>query len=214
MVFLLLPSFAGDRVRESLQQVIASPLYTELKPSKDLVLDLRYASQNNFVGKDMYGVFKQAFLHREAAQKFSKARELLQKKNPGYRFVIFDALRPRSVQRILWDKVKGTDQQGYVGNPDRGSMHNFGMAIDLSIQDEKGKELDMGTPFDDFSDLAQPQLEEKHLKEKLLSPEQIKNRHLLREVMTQAGFIQLPHEWWHYDALPGDQVRANYPIVE
>lgn len=214
LVILISLSSWGLSVKESLEKVVASPEFKELLPASDLVLDLRYGTTNNFVGQNMYGVFRKAFLHKLAAEKFAKARQFLQARKPGYKFVIFDALRPRSVQRILWSKVVNTPQQGYVGNPDKGSMHNFGMALDLSIQDEKGRELDMGTPFDSFSDLAQPKLEEQKLKAGELTKAQIENRHLLREVMTGAGFLQLPHEWWHYDALPGDEVRAHYKIVE
>lgn len=214
LVFLISFSTWGLSVKESLKKVMASADFVEIVPGPNMVLDLRYASTDNFVGKDMYGDFRKAFLHKLAAAKLEKARAHLQQLKPGYKILVFDALRPRSVQRILWSKVVNTPQQGFVGNPDKGSMHNFGMAIDLSLQDAKGVELDMGTPFDDFTDLAQPKLEEKNLAAGLLTPAQLENRKLLRKIMVEAGFIQLPHEWWHYDALPGDEVRAHYTIVE
>ena len=101
-----------------------------------------------------------------------------------------------------------------MANPKGGSIHNFGFALDLSILDEYGKELDMGTPFDDFTPLAEPRLEQKFLKEGKLTELQIKNRRLLRNVMEQSGFITLPVEWWHFDALPAAEVRLHYQIVE
>ena len=214
VIFLISISSWGLSVKESLKKVMASPDFVEISAGPEIVLDLRYGTTNNFVGRDMYGEFKKAFLHKDAAAKFKQAQAKLQQLKPGYKILIFDALRPRSVQRILWSKVVNTPQQGFVGNPDKGSMHNFGMAIDLSLTDAKGKELDMGTPFDDFTDLAQPKMEEKNLAEGKLTPAQLENRKLLRKIMTEAGFIQLPHEWWHYDALPGDEVRAHYMIVE
>jgi len=88
------------------------------------------------------------------------------------------------------------------------------MAVDLTIVDATGAELDMGTPFDDFRPVAQPMLEQEYLESGDLSEAQLANRRLLRRVMEKAGFQQLPIEWWHYDALPKDQVTAHYAIVE
>jgi len=199
---------------ESLQRIEASPDYVELLPAMGLTLDLRYATANNFVGENLYGDFHRAFLHRIAAEKLSRAVENLRKANPGYRFVVFDALRPRSVQEILWAKVRGTAQEKYVADPKQGSMHNFGFALDLSVLDESGKELDMGTGFDAFTPLAEPREEQLFLAEGKLSSRQIGNRKLLRSAMEDAGFIQRPDEWWHFDALPAAEVLGAYPIVE
>ena len=206
---------AGARsVEESIQFLSASPDFVELIETTALAIDLRYAGTNNFVGKDMYGKFKKAYLHKDAASKLDIAVKKLQKTRPGYKLVILDALRPRSVQWLLWEFVKGTAKEPYVANPIRGSVHNFGMAVDLSISDPQGRELDMGTDFDDFSQLSQPKLEERFYKERKLTLRQINNRKMLREIMTEAGFIQLPIEWWHYDALPMSEVKRNYIIIE
>ncbi len=181
----------------------------------DLIqLDIRYATTNNFVGKNLYGDFRSCYLHQVAAEKFKSAVAGLKKMKPGYRFLVFDCLRPRRIQRILWAAVAGTPQQPYVANPDRGSVHNFGFAIDLSLVDEKGRELDMGTPFDSFLPLAEPRKEAGYLKSGELTMQQLKNRQLLRTVMEQAGFHQLPNEWWHFDALSARYVRAHYAILE
>ncbi len=205
---------SDDTIIQSLHYVLASSHFVELKPSAQFALDLRYASTNNFVGVNMYGKFNRAFLHKVSAAMLTKAVERLRAKKPGYKLLIFDALRPRSVQRILWDHVVGTPGEKYIGNPDKGSMHNFGFAVDLTILDENGKELDMGAGYDDFRDIAQPQLEAKFLKEGLLSKTQIANRQLLRDVMEPVGFMQLKHEWWHFDAMDRDHVRSQYQIVE
>ncbi|MES2356450.1 MAG: M15 family metallopeptidase [Pseudomonadota bacterium] len=188
--------------------------FVELRESQALAIDLRYASANNFIGHDLYGEFNKAFLHKIAAEKLEKAIQALQKINSKYRLIVFDALRPQSVQYVLWDKVKGTDQEQYVANPAIGSVHSFGFAVDVSILNEAGQELDMGTPFDDFTPLAQPVLEEKFLTEGKLKDIHMRNRLLLRKVMQDATFIQLPLEWWHFDALPAAEVRAKYKIVE
>ena len=177
-------------------------------------IDLRYATTNNFLGVNVYGTFHTAYLHHEAAAKLRKAAALLQQVKPGWSLLVLDALRPRSVQRIFWAKVVGTPQQMYVADPEQGSIHNYGFAVDITLADSSGKEVDMGTPFDSFDPLAQPQLEEKFLIAGKLTPAQIANRQLLRDAMTKAGFIQLPVEWWHYDALTRLEIQGSYKIVE
>ena len=122
--------------------------------------------------------------------------------------------RSRSIQYKLWKKVKGTSQEPYVANPDKGSIHNFGFALDLSLLNEFDNEVDMGTAFDDFTPLAEPTKEEKFFKESKLTQVQIENRKILRSIMTQSGFIQRPNEWWHYDALPQSIVHKKFRIVE
>ena len=164
--------------------------------------------------KNVYGDFHRCFLHRIAAGKFREAARLLQQERPGWKFLVFDCLRPRSLQEKLFAVVKGTPQQPYVANPLDGSVHNYGFAIDLSLEDESGRELDMGTHFDDFSALAQPNRERQNLEAGKLTKEQAEHRLILRNIMLRAGFIQLPIEWWHYDALPKEQVKKDYKIVE
>lgn len=204
----------GATVHDSALSIAGSPDYVELKPSDGLAIDLKYATTDNFVGQNMYGDFNKAYLHHIAADKLTHAIRNLKALHPAYRLVIYDALRPRSVQYLLWDKVKGTSRQKYVADPKHGSIHNFGFAVDISILDENGKPLDMGTPFDDFTPLAQPRLEQAFLKEGKLTRQQIDNRLLLRKVMEDAGFIQLPVEWWHFDALPKAKVMSGFKIVE
>ena len=114
----------------------------------------------------------------------------------------------------MWSLVKQTPQQPYVANPDKGSLHNFGFAIDLSLIDSSGNPLDMGTAFDFFGPLAEPRKENDFLKQGKLSSEQVRNRQILRSIMQEAGFVQLPIEWWHFDALPRQEVQDHYRIVE
>lgn len=201
-------------MEESLKEVQSRKEFIEITPSSKVTLDLRYATTNNFTGINIYGVFDKAFLHFKAAEKLFKALDYLEQSYPGYKLILFDALRPRSVQYKLWGYVVGTEQEKYVADPKTGSMHNYGFAVDLSVLDNKGNELDMGTPFDEFSELSQPQLESQFLKEGKITQKHVDNRMILRDVMTKAGFIQLPHEWWHYDALPKSDVKTLYKIVE
>ena len=162
----------------------------------------------------MYGEFKKVFLHKIAAEKFRTAARLLEHEAPGMKFLILDALRPRAVQHVLWNHLEGKDRASYVADPVRGSNHNFGFAVDLTLLGPHYRELDMGTSFDSFQELAQPQREEHFLSEGRLTSDHVAHRRLLRKVMEGAGFIQLPHEWWHYDAVPREVVRARFPIVE
>jgi D-alanyl-D-alanine dipeptidase len=199
---------------KSLEFLRKSSDFVELNAAPDLLIDLRYAGTNNFAGINIYHSFNRAFAHKLTAGKLEKARERLKKLKPGYKFIIFDALRPRSMQKVLWDLVAGTVGEKYFANPALGSLHSFGFALDLSITDEAGRELDMGAGFDDFREIAQPQFEDRFLTEGLLTAQHITNRRFLRQIMEASGFIQLPNEWWHYDALPKEEVRAKYQIVD
>ena len=104
--------------------------------------------------------------------------------------------------------------QPYFADPQKGSLHSYGFAIDLGLIDLDGAELDMGTGFDSLEELAEPQREEEMRASGRLSEAQWKNRMGLRSVMQRAGFIQLAHEWWHYDALASAQVRAEFSILK
>lgn len=208
------PAFSGDKASDSLQSLGDSPDFSAVDTIPGVAVDLRYASTNNFMKENLYGQFNRAFLHTLAFNKLKQAAANLQKIKPGWKLLVYDGLRPRSVQWQLWNRVKGTDQQPYVANPVRGSIHNYGFAVDLTLQNAEGHEVDMGTAFDHFGKLAQPALEQKYLKQGQLTEAQVANRKLLRKVMEDAGFIQLPIEWWHFDALPKKQVKSKYAIFE
>jgi zinc D-Ala-D-Ala dipeptidase len=201
-------------IQNSLKTVLSNSDFIELNSDFGVTVDLKYATSDNFVGRDLYGPFNRAFLHKEAAEQLREARAKLQKLKPGHSFIIYDALRPRSIQRILWSHVEGTPSEMYVAHPDRGSMHCFGMAVDLSILDTNLKPLDMGAGFDDFREIAQPVMEDKYRGLGLLTEEHIDNRQLLRRCMEESGFRGLKHEWWHFDAKDRTLVRANYRLVE
>jgi len=180
----------------------------------ELVVELRYATNDNFMGEVLYEDLDKCFLQKEVADKLKTAQKLLKKINAEYRLVVFDGCRPRSVQFKMWDKVKGTDKANYVANPHSGSMHNYGAAVDLSILDEIGYELDMGTEYDFFGKAAQPRYEDQLFKEGKLNREQIDNRRLLRKIMKEAGFHAIMSEWWHYNAFKRSEIRKRYEIVD
>ena len=177
-------------------------------------IDLKYATKDNFMERVLYKDLDKAFLQPEVAAKLKNAQKELKKIQPEYSLLIFDACRPRSIQREMWDKVAGTEFQRYVASPNAGSLHNFGCAVDLSIVDEFDKELDMGTGFDFFGPESQPRYEKDLFNKGVLNTEQIDNRKLLRTVMKKAGFIPIQSEWWHYNGFYKEEVRRRFEIVE
>jgi D-alanyl-D-alanine dipeptidase len=198
----------------SVQSLLAAGEFVEIGGRPGIVPDLRYATASNFTGAVVHGAFERALLHKDAAAKLERAVATLRERAPDHSLLIYDALRPRSVQWLLWNHVKGTAQEPYVAEPRRGSIHNYGMAVDLTIVDGQGRELDMGSYFDDFSEQAEPRHEPELLRTGKLTKAQLANRLQLRHLMEGAGFIQMPHEWWHYDAMTRAQVEAGYRIVE
>ncbi len=127
--------------------------------------------------------------------------------------MLMDATRPRSVSQLMYDKMKGTKFENFVANPQKGSMHNYGIAVDVTIVDETGNELDMGfSPFYK-SDVA-IYWDYAKLKILNLSKKQKKNRELLSSVMKKSGFIPLSFEWWHFNGIPKKEARKKYLIIE
>lgn len=188
--------------------------FMEIKPSEQVALDMKYATRDNFMKRDIYNGFHRCFVAPLTHLRFVKACEDLKTRRPDLQFLIWDTLRPRSIQKIFFEHLAGTPFQNYVAAPYPGSLHNFGMAMDLTLQTKNGLVLDMGTDFDDFRDLAQPKLEQEFLRSGQLSQAQFENRKLLRDVMEAQGFKVLEHEWWHFNTLPKDQVHGVHSILE
>jgi D-alanyl-D-alanine dipeptidase len=195
------------------EEIPGSPEFRHLSTIADIGIDLRYATPDNFVGRDLYSPLDCAWLHTDAAAAMERAVAYLASRAPGHKLLILDALRPHSVQVELWDALAGTTLQMYLAPPERGSIHSFGMAVDVTILDASGRELDMGTGFDDMTELSHPILEAKHLESGELAAVQIANRQLLRDAMFQAGFVGINSEWWHFDCGDRVQVRASYAKV-
>ncbi|MCA1247689.1 M15 family metallopeptidase [Massilia sp. MS-15] len=195
------------------EDIAGSPEFRHLTSIAGIAIDLRYASSNNFVGRDLYSPFDCAWLHRDAAAALERVVAWLAGHRPGVKALVLDALRPQRVQQQLWDTLAGTGLQMYLANPARGSIHSYGMALDITLLDEAGRELDMGTGFDDMTNLSHPALEEGFLLTGELSDEQLANRRLLRSAMLQAGFVGINTEWWHFDCGDRELVRATYRRV-
>jgi len=163
-----------------------------------VVLDIRYATTNNFTGQQLYR-FSKCFLRRASAEKLRAAQAELAAM--GYGLKIYDGYRPLSAQWKMWEVFP---QPGYVADPRKGSRHNRGAAVDVTlIRLSDGTELPMPTPYDDFTEKA-------HRKFNDLPAEVIHNRELLQQVLTKHGFVGLATEWWHFD----DKDWRQYPILD
>jgi D-alanyl-D-alanine dipeptidase len=197
----------------SCEAVPGHPDFRRLDGIAGIAVDLRYATPDNFVGRDLYTPLDCNWLHKDAAAALEQAVAWLAERKPEYKLVVLDALRPQRVQEQLWEALQGTELLGYIADPARGSIHSFGMALDVTLLDADGRELDMGTGFDDLSERSHPALEQELLARGELSEEHIENRCWLRDAMFQAGWRGINSEWWHFDC--GDRllVRRDYARV-
>lgn len=185
-----------------------------------ILVDLKYSTTDNFVKQDVYGCITRCFLQKETAEKLAKASRLLREQYPNLRLLVYDGARSRAVQRKLWAALPQYApklRENYVANPDEGSIHNYGCAVDLTVASPKkgGPEpLDMGTGYDYFGDLAYPRKEAQMLKAGKLTRQQLENRQILRGVMQKSGFEPITSEWWHFNALSRKQAARRYGIIE
>lgn len=178
-----------------------------IKINPSFKLDVRYATTNNFTGKQVYPT-NRCFLQEPAALALDKAQKDL--KEQGLGLVVYDAYRRKHVQEIFWGICP---DERYVADPAKGSKHNRGCAVDVSLVDLKtGKELAMPSEFDDFSAQASRNYD-------AMAPETRKNCKLLEDIMTKSGFAAPYSEWWHFDfvgigAKPGEEVWRQYPVSD
>lgn len=174
---------------------------------KNIFVSLMYARDDNFMGKVLYDDLREAYLHPDAISPLLKAQQLLQQAHPDYHLMIFDAARPMYIQQQMWDVVKGTRQQNYVSNPAHGGgLHNYGLAVDVSIANAQGDTIPMGTIVDHLG-------REAHTDFTAISAEALQNRRLLIRVMREAGFRSLPSEWWHFNLVSRQVARDKYKLI-
>jgi D-alanyl-D-alanine dipeptidase len=152
-----------------------------------IITDVKYATEFNFTKKVLYPSAK-VYLRHDAAVQLVKVNDFL-KRTFNYRLKVFDGYRPLSVQKIMW---KVMPDERFVANPAKGSRHNRGGAVDVTLVDSNGLELEMGTPYDDFTEKAASEYSG-------ISDRAKANRKLLNLAMMQYGFIRLDTEWWHFD---------------
>lgn len=198
-----------------------------------ILVDLKYSSTDNFVGKDMYGELSTAYLTPDFAQYVIRAQKILKQRYPQYTLLIYDAARPISVQRAMRCAVEGTEYENFVADGTRGGRHNYGVAVDLTIATLDGVPLDMGAGFDDFTvaasvkgtpDTSDPATRTINVYKEYISMLEkngvitsiaASNRMLLIEIMLEAGLVPYRREWWHYEQIiPMSEVRSKYKLLD
>lgn len=178
-------------------------------------ISLMYTRADNFTGRVLYTSLREAYLHPITMKALKKADERLRQLRPDLRLMVMDATRPMSVQQKMWDSVKNTNQKIYVSNPKNGGgLHNYGLAVDLTLCDLNGDTLTMGVKIDNMTSLSHIDKEDLLLKQGKISREAYDNRRLLREVMRYAGFKPLRTEWWHFNIRTRAQAKQYFKVVE
>ena len=196
------------------EDIASHPDFRPLAGVRGIAIDLRYAGENNFAGKVLYRGLDCAWIRREAAAGLEAAVDWLRAQRPGHRLLVLDALRPHRVQQQIWDDIRGTPGEAYFADPARGSIHSFGMAVDVTLLDADGRECDMGSGFDEMSLRSHPEHDAEHLALGVLSAAQIAERGWLRLAMARGGFKGISTEWWHFDHGDRVAVRRDLPRVE
>lgn len=198
-----------------------------------ILVCLKYSTEDNFVGVDMYGSLERAYLEPSFARRVVRAQELLKQLNPQLTLLIYDAARPISVQRRMREIVRGTDLESFVADGTRGGRHNYGVAVDLTIATLDGTPLDMGADFDEFSPASSvkstPDTSDASTRtidvykdyvnslvdSGVVSPDAARNRILLLEVMCEAGLFPYRREWWHFEELMSiSETRTKYRLLD
>lgn len=186
LVFLMAPACAST-----------SDFVDAKKFDYSLKLDIRYATKNNFTKEQMYPEAR-CLLRKNVVQALGKVQSAMKLKELSLK--LYECYRPLSVQKKFWELVP---DEKYVASPAKGSKHNRGAAVDLTLVNKSGEELDMGTGYDDFSEKAWRSYQG-------LSKKQAANRKMLEGAMVKEGFIPLPEEWWHFDYKDWEK----YPIAD
>lgn len=175
------------KTNTEISQPIADTTFVNLKDySSDFVYDMKYATEDNFLKAKVYDC-AECYLRYKTVQALIKANEIFMEK--GLRIKLFDCYRPLDIQKRMWTIVSNPE---YVADPAKGSIHNRGGAVDITLVNKRGKELKMGTSFDFFGPEAGHNYED-------LSQKVKDNRALLKKIMTENGFNSFDSEWWHYN---------------
>lgn len=177
-------------------------------------VSLMYARADNFTGRVLYRDLREAYLHPLAAKALKKAQARLKQLRPDLSLAVYDAARPMSIQQKMWDAVKNTNHSFYVSNPKNGGgLHNYGLAVDLTLCRANGDTIPMGVKIDNMTSLSHIDREELLLREGRLSREAYDNRRLLRRVMEYAGWKPLRTEWWHFNLRSRAEAKKNFKVI-
>lgn len=185
------------------------------KADPSIFVSLMYSRVDNFTGEVLYTDLREAYLHPKAAAALVKAHKRLRQLRPDLSLKVYDAARPMSIQQKMWDKVKNTPKYFYVSNPARGGgLHNYGMAVDLTLCTLEGDSVPMGTKIDYMGAAAHIDKEASLVASGRISREAQANRRLLREVMAYAGFKPLRTEWWHFNYVSRAVAKKYYKVIK
>ena len=195
------------------EDIAGDPGFVRLDEIEGIAHDLRYVGSHNFAGRSLYGSMDCAWLRREAAAGLEAAARWLARQRPGWRVLVLDALRPQRVQEAIWRDFAGTGMEQYFAHPERGSIHSWGMAVDVTLIDAAGSEADMGSGFDEMSPASHPALHDELLASGRLTPAQVAHRRCLHDAMVAGGYGGIAIEWWHFDHGDRDRVRRELPRV-
>ncbi len=204
LVFLFISTCNGQLLSKSLsinQKVVAinDTVFVDIKDfDATFVLDMKYATTSNFLKTKVYECAS-CYLRYKTVVKLLKISKILSQQ--GVKIKLFDCYRPLDVQKKMWRLVSNPN---YVANPAKGSIHNKGCAIDMTLVDASGADFDMGTPFDFFG------IEASHNYQKM--PDNVKNNRIfLKNIMLSNGFEAFDSEWWHYNLREGlNEKNANF----
>ncbi len=197
-----------------IEDIATHPSFRRLVSIAGIAIDLRYAGSNNFDGRVLYQGIDCAWLRVEAAQGLERSAAWLAAHHPGQRLLVLDALRPQRVQEAIWRDVQGTPAERYFADPARGSIHSFGMAVDVTLLDAHDDERDMGSGFDEMSLRSHPALEAEQLAAGGIAQHHVAAREVLRAAMHHGGFRGIPTEWWHFNHGDAVRVRSQLPRVQ
>lgn len=175
-----------------------------------------YATPYNFMGRVLYTDLDEAYLVPEAMEKLKKANDILRKRRLDLHLVVYDAARPRTIQEQMWAVVENTDLEDFVANPNKrgGGPHNYGIAVDVTLVDCAGHPLPMGSEYDYFGDRARVDIEPQLFEKGEITYRELQNRKLLREIMTEAGWLTISSEWWHFNAMPLAEASQKLTVIK
>ena len=214
-LFAVQLSQSSTTKRSATAQQLARQGYQEIGQCDPTIhVSLMYARPDNFCGVVLYHDLREAFLHPEAMRGLQKAQAYLKQLRPDLSLKVYDAARPMHIQQRMWDEVKHTSKAIYVSNPAHGGgMHNYGMAVDITLCTLKGDTLDMGTKIDYMGKAAHIDNEAALVSAHIISPEARRHRQLLRQVMRYGGFMPLRTEWWHFNKCSRAVAKKYYKVI-
>ena len=215
-MMLIVSSVWGQKKSDIEKQLEKIGLQNVTEEIPGIEVYMVYATPYNFMGRVMYEDLDEAYLVPEAMEKLRKANELLRKKRMDLHLVVYDAARPRSIQEQMWKVVENTELEDFVANPYKrgGGPHNYGVAVDVTLVDCTGHPIPMGSEYDYFGDRSRVDLEAELFEKGEINRRELLNRRLLREIMTEAGWLVEPSEWWHFNAMPIAEASKKLPVIK